>query len=90
MFFISLQEIELIKEYSPVRPTRRMCGSGGCFGYWGWFHDNEIGNYFAYYGNPSDAFLVKLKNGKQYVLGCRDSSEMVTAIKAAMKYEDHY
>lgn len=82
---IPLSQVAKIKEYSPLRPIRRLCGSGGCFGYWGWFHDNVLGKYFAYYGNPSYTFAVKLKNGKQYVLGCEDSPEMVKAINAAMK-----
>ena len=27
----------------------RICGSGGFFGYWGWFKERDLGKYFAYY-----------------------------------------
>lgn len=63
----------------------RLCASGGCFGYWGYFNDTAIGTYFGYYGSRSYCFLVKLKNGRQYVLGCEDSVAMVNHIKMRMQ-----
>lgn len=59
----------------------RLCGSGGCFGYWGYFSDIMIGTYFGYYGSRNSCFLVKLKNGRQYVLGCENPVAMVDYIK---------
>ncbi len=61
--------------------TRRIAGSGGFMGYWGWFREGDIGKYFAYYGKASDCFLVTLRNGRRYMLGCNDAPEMVAAIQ---------
>ncbi len=55
----------------------RLCGSGGFFGYWGYFNDIMIGTYFGYYGSRSHCFLIKLKNGRQYVLGCDNPAAIV-------------
>ncbi|MCM1356302.1 MAG: PH domain-containing protein [Staphylococcus sp.] len=58
----------------------RLCGSGGYFGYWGYFNDIMIGTDFGYYGSRSHCFLLKLRDGKQYVVGCEDASAMVSHI----------
>ena len=64
----------------PAMGAKRICGSGGWFGWYGWFSEKDLGKYFAYYGKASDCFLVTLKNGKKYMLGCKDAPEMVNAI----------
>ena len=60
----------------------RLFGSGGWFGYYGWFSERDLGKYFAYYGKSSDCFLVRLKDGRQYMLGCNDAQEVVKYIEA--------
>lgn len=60
----------------------RLCANGGFFGYWGYFHDVLIGSYFGYYGNRSNCILVKMKDCKQYVLGCDDAHELVSYINS--------
>lgn len=77
---ISLAEIADVKLCAPTMGAKRICGSGGWFGWYGWFSDKDLGKYFAYYGKASDCFLVALKNGKKYMLGCKDAPEMVKAI----------
>ena len=77
---IPLKEIKSVKLCPPTMAEKRICGSGGWFGYWGWFSEPSIGKYFAYYGKASDCFLVELKNGKNYLLGCADAPEMVKYI----------
>ena len=59
---IPLKEIKRVKLCPPTMAEKRICGSGGWFGYWGWFSEPSIGKYFAYYGKASDCFLVELKN----------------------------
>ncbi len=59
-------------------------GSGGFLGYWGWFAEKGLGRYFAYYGRKSDCFLVTLKDGRKYVLGCREASDLVGALGARL------
>ncbi len=77
---IPLSSIESVKLTSPTMAEKRICGSGGWFGYYGWFNGPSIGKYFAYYGKSSDCFLVTLKDGKKYLLGCEDPQEIVEFI----------
>lgn len=79
---IPISEISDVKLCSPAMGAIRICGSGGWFGWYGWFKENDLGKYFAYYGKASDCFLVSLKDGRKYVLGCKDAPEMVDAIKS--------
>lgn len=77
---IPLKEIKSVKLCPPTMAEKRICGSGGWFGYWGWFSEPSIGKYFAYYGKASDCFLTELKDGKKYLLGCKDAPQMVEYI----------
>ena len=77
---IQLSEITDVRMCAPTMGTIRICGSGGWFGWYGWFSEKDLGKYFAYYSKASDCFLVTLKNGKKYMLGCKDAPEMVKAI----------
>lgn len=78
---LPLSEIEKVMMCPPTMAEIRICGSGGCFGYWGWFREPSIGTYFAYYGKASDCFLVELKNKRKYLLGCEDSTKIVEFIR---------
>lgn len=77
---IPLSQIASVELFSPTMAEKRICGSGGWFGYYGWFKDSTIGKYFAYYGKASDCFLVTLKDGKKYVLGCESPEEIIEVI----------
>ena len=79
-----LDEIASVKICTPTMSEHRICGSGGYFGYFGWFREPSIGKYFAYYGKASQTFLIRLKSGKQYMLGCSDSREMAEALANAI------
>lgn len=79
------KDIQSVETCYPSAGGIRLCGSGGLFGYWGYFSDIMIGTYFGYYGSRSYCFLVKLKNGKQYVLGCENPVAMVDYIKSNLK-----
>ncbi len=81
---IPLKDIKSVMLCPPTMAERRICGSGGFFGYWGWFSEPSIGKYFAYYGKASDCFLVELKNGRKYLLGCSNPSEMVGYINSRL------
>lgn len=82
---LRLADIESIRLCQPTMGAQRVCGSGGFLGYWGWFKENDIGKYFAYYGKASDCFLVTMRNGRVYMLGCKDPGQMVEAINSALK-----
>ncbi len=77
---IPLREIKSVRLCPPTMAEKRICGSGGWFGYWGWFREPSIGKYFAYYGKASDCFLLELKNEKLYMLGCVDPLSMMEYI----------
>lgn len=77
---IPIDQIKSVRLCPPTMGEKRICGSGGFAGYWGWFSEKDLGKYFAYYGKASDCFLVTLKNGKKYMLSCKDAPEMVDAI----------
>ncbi len=59
----------------------RLCGSGGFMGYWGYFSDIVIGTFFGYYGDRNQCILLKLKDGKQYVVSCINPDEMTSVIQ---------
>lgn len=79
---IPMSEIESARLLQPTMAERRLLGSGGFMGYWGWFSEPSIGKYFAYYGKASDCFLVQLKNGRKYLLGCENPAAIVDYINS--------
>ncbi len=76
--------IQTVETCYPSAGGLRLCASGGFFGYWGYFHDVLIGAYFGYYGSRSNCILIKLKDGKQYVLGCDNPVAIVSYIESQM------
>lgn len=82
---IPLAKIKSIQLYPAPIGDIRTCGSGGFLGFWGWFHNRNIGKYFAYYGRPSDCFLVELTDGRKYLLGCKNASMIVEAVTNKIK-----
>lgn len=78
---ILVSAVESIEFFRPTMGARRIFGSGGFFGYWGIFNEGDIGRYAAYFGKASDCFLIRMKNGDKYVIGCADCPEMVNYIK---------
>lgn len=83
---IPLKDIVSVQSCKPTMGAIRICGSGGYFGYWGWFRESDIGKYFAYYGRASDCFLLTLSDGRKYMLGCTDSHNMAAYIGQHIKH----
>lgn len=79
---IPMDKIVSIEPFQPTMGAKRICGSGGFMGYWGIFREGDIGRYMAYHGKSSDCFLIRMKNGDKYVLGCENPDEMVNYIKS--------
>ena len=76
---INMDEIESAQPYQVSKhPGKKFLKSAPVrtFGRWGHYHDDNIGDYFAYYGKPDNTVLIKLKNGKQDVVGGSDAKEM--------------
>ncbi len=82
---IPLSEISSVTLVSPTMAEKRIFASGGWFGYWGRMKEPSLGHYFAYYGKASDCFLVRLKDGRQYMLGCVDPVAVVDFINSKIK-----
>lgn len=82
---IPMRNVTEAKLFQPTMGAIRLFASGGYMGYWGIFREGDIGRYMAYYGKASDCFLIRLKNGDKYVLGCKDPSAMVGYIRSQMK-----
>lgn len=51
---IALTDIASVEHCPPTMGATGICGSGGWFGYYGWFKERDLGRYFAYYGKASD------------------------------------
>ena len=45
-----------------MRGSLRLFGSGGLFGFFGWFRNKTLGTYRAYSTDPKNTVVVKLKN----------------------------
>ena len=84
---IPADEISSVKPLQPTIGAKRICGSGGVMGYWGWFSEKDTGRYFAYYGKASDCFMITLRNGRKYLLGCADSASMTEYINQAINHK---
>lgn len=75
-------DIRSVATCYPSAGGLRLCGSGGFFGYWGYFSDIMIGTYFGYYGSRSHCILLKLKNGRQYILGCTSPASLLACLSS--------
>lgn len=82
---ILVRNIESVELFQPTMGAIRICASGGYFGYWGIFREGDIGRYVGFYGKASDCFLIKMKNGDKYILGCHNPHAMVDYIQNQLK-----
>ena len=81
---IPLSEVRSAKIAQPNNYIR-IAASGGFMGYWGVFSTHEYGKYTAYYGNPDECFMLRMKDGKKIMLGCKDPAEIVDAINKQLR-----
>lgn len=72
--------IQFVDTCYPSAGGLKLCGSGGFFGYWGYYSDIMIGSFIGYYGSRSNCILIRMKDGKQYVLGCENAVAIVKYI----------
>lgn len=82
---IPIRNVESVEQFQPTMGAIRIFGSGGFMGYWGIFREGDIGRYYAFYGKSSECFLVRMKNGDKYVLGCDHPNAMIEYIKKLLK-----
>ena len=79
---IPVRNIESVELFQPTLGAYRLFASGGFLGYWGIFREGDIGRYYGFYGKASECFLIRMKNGDKYVLGCDNPSAMVEYIRS--------
>lgn len=72
----------VLAEASPeaLRGSIRLCGSGGLFGFFGWFRSKALGVYRAYGTDPKRAVIIKLKQ-RTIVVTPDDPERFVEALK---------
>lgn len=79
-FRIELSQIADVGIYNEKEMNIRLCGSGGFLGYLGIFRNKSLGKYIAYVGNYSQAFWIRMKNGKCYMFSCEDRDLLISSI----------
>ncbi|MDE7414110.1 MAG: PH domain-containing protein [Muribaculaceae bacterium] len=82
---LPMSDVESVELFQPTMGALRLCASGGFMGYWGIFREADIGIYYGFYGKASDCFLIRMKNGDKYVLGCDQPDRMVDYIKSRIQ-----
>ena len=83
-----MSEIESAQPYNVSKnPKGKAFGSAPIrsFGRWGKYRDDNIGDYFAYYGKPDNTVLIKLKDGRQYIVGGSDAKKLADYINSKKK-----
>lgn len=82
---IPMRNVKSVELFQPTLGAIRIIGTGGFMGYWGIYKEGDVGRYYAFYGKSSDCFLVRMKNGDKYVLGCKEPETMVDYIESQIK-----
>lgn len=62
--------------FSPIS-TIRLFGSGGVFGYIGWFRSKGIGTFISYATDEKNVFLIYRKKGKPVAISVNDPDEFL-------------
>lgn len=73
---IHRKDIIAISAYKNSYSVRKF-GSGGLFGYLGWFYNYDIGNYFSYATDEHNTILIITKNRK-YLISCENPNELLS------------
>lgn len=63
----------------------RTFGSGGLYGYWGYFRHDDYGKMKFYVTHKKQCLRIKLKNGKHYVISSPKREKIVAFIQVNIK-----
>lgn len=77
---IRIQDVESARPYQITMSFSNWLGSYGFFGYWGWYRNQELGKFFVSATNLKQLIVIRLKNGRTYVLSCLDAESMARQI----------
>jgi hypothetical protein len=64
-----------------IRRSIRLCGSGGMFGFFGWFRNKTLGIYRAYGTDPKNTVVIKFKN-RTIVITPQDPERFVIEVNS--------
>lgn len=82
---ISLAEVATVTaDPEAMRGSIRLFGSGGLFGFFGWFRNRTLGTYRAYGTDPKHAVVLKLKS-RTMVVTPHDPARFVQEILWRLK-----
>lgn len=82
---IPVNEIESVTLVEPS--TQKSSTSKGFGGYWGKGKDTKYGEYTTFVGKGDERFLIKMKDGKQYMISSNNAPGMVAYIEGRLKKE---
>lgn len=77
---IPLAEIESAAPYQRTMNFVRTFGSGGYYGWWGRFRNQELGKFFVYATNLRRLILITTRSGRKYILSCTDPTPLLAKI----------
>lgn len=63
----------------------RCWGSGAFCGFIGWFSGGGLGMHFEYVGSYDDAFYIRLRGGRTYLLSCDGAEQAVGRLHDGME-----
>ena len=63
----------------------RCWGSGAFCGFIGWFSGGGLGTHFEYVGSYDDAFYIRLRGGRTYLLSCDGAEQAVGRLNDGME-----
>ena len=77
--------VSAVADPDAIRGSIRLCGSGGLFGFFGWFRNGRLGVYRAYGTDPKRCVVVKLTN-RTIVVTPDDPQRFVAEVDSRRKH----
>lgn len=74
-----MDDIQSVEPYQVSKNARKKFMKGSPLsakGHSGYYHDDNIGEYYAYYGKPDNTVLITLKDGRKFVVGASDAKAL--------------
>ncbi len=78
---IPLAEIKSAVPYQRTMHFARTFGSGGYYGWWGWFRNQELGRFFVYATNLRRLILITTDSGRKYIISCSDPASLIDRLQ---------
>jgi len=83
---IPLTEIKSAVPYQRTMNFVRTFGSGGYYGWWGRFRNQELGRFFVYATNLRRLILITTDSGRKYLISCSDPASFLDRMQKPEKF----